>query len=147
MLSLGSNLGDPRAHLRAAVALLAPCALSSVWLTAPVGGVAQADFLNLVAFIEADATQAWELAQQAEDAARRVRTVRWGPRTLDVDVVLADPPVPAGLCVPHPRAHERAFVLAPWCELDPGADLPGHGSVAALLAGFGGDGLRRLGPL
>ena len=147
VLSLGSNLGDRRALLRAALAHLQPYAVSSVWETAPVGGVEQDDYLNLVALLDADATRAWELAEQAEQAAGRVRDVRWGPRTLDVDVVLAPPPVPTGLCVPHPRAHERAFVLAPWAELDPAAELPGHGPVADLLAAVGSAGVRRVGAL
>ncbi len=69
--------------------------------------------------------------------------VRWGPRTLDVDVVLAPPPVPPGLLVPHPRAHERAFVLAPWLEVDPSAELPGAGPVRDLLAGLGAAGVTR----
>ena len=147
VLSLGSNLGDRRAHLRAGLAVLAPIAVSSVWKTAPVGGVAQDDFLNVVALLEADATHAWSLAQQAEEQAGRVRDVRWGPRTLDVDIVLAPPPVPPDLVVPHPRAAERAFVLAPWLELDPAAELPGHGPVAALLAAVGTAGVRRAGML
>ncbi|HEU0102593.1 MAG TPA: 2-amino-4-hydroxy-6-hydroxymethyldihydropteridine diphosphokinase [Mycobacteriales bacterium] len=146
VLSLGSNLGDRRAHLRAGLAVLRPGAVSSVWETAPVGGVEQADFLNVVALLDADATQAWALAQQAESDAGRVRERRWGPRTLDVDVVLAPPPVPPGLVVPHPRAHERAFVLAPWLELDPAAVLPGRGPVAELLAAVGTVGVRRTGP-
>lgn len=147
VLSLGSNLGDRRAHLRAALALLHPTVVSSVWQTAPVGGVPQDDFLNVVALVEADATQAWQLAQQAERDADRVRELRWGPRTLDVDIVLAPPPVPPGLDVPHPRAQERAFVLAPWLEVDPQAALPGHGPVAALLSAVGMSGVRRIGPL
>lgn len=147
VLSLGSNLGDRRGHLRAALALLQPTAVSSVWQTAPVGGVPQDDFLNLVALVDADATQAWALAEQAEQEAGRVREVRWGPRTLDVDVVLAAPPVPEGLCVPHPRAHERAFVLAPWLEVDAAAHLPGHGPVATLLVRVDTTGVHRLGPL
>ncbi len=147
VLSLGSNLGDRRAHLRSALGLLRPTAVSSVWETAPVGGREQDDFLNLVAFVDADAGQAWELAQQAEREAGRVREVRWGPRTLDVDVVLALPPVPPGLVVPHPRAHARAFVLAPWLEIDPQATLPGRGSVAALLAAVGTQGVRQAGGL
>lgn len=135
VLSLGSNLGDRLAHLRAAVALLQPVAVSSVWSTAPWGPVAQDDFLNAVVVCDLDATAAWSLAVAAETAAGRVRDVRWGPRTLDVDVVVADGPVPDGLVVPHPRAHERAFVLAPWLELDPVASLP-QGPVVELLAGL-----------
>ena len=147
VLSLGSNLGDREAHLRAALAVLRPYAVSSVWETAPVGGVDQDDYLNLVALADLDATQAWELAQQAEHGAGRTRTVRWGPRTLDVDVVAAPPPVPPGLVVPHPRATERAFVLAPWLEVDPAAVLPGAGPVAGLLAAVGTAGVRRWGVL
>ena len=144
VLSLGSNLGDRRAHLAAALALLQPYAVSSLWETDPVGGVPQGPYLNQVCLVDATAEQAWERAQAAERAAGRERTVRWGPRTLDVDVVLAPPPVPAGLLVPHPRAAERAFVLAPWLEVEPDAVLPGAGPVADLLAALGPQGARRL---
>jgi len=144
VLSLGSNLGDRRAHLRSALALLAPYAVSSFWETAPVGGVEQGDYLNLACLLDVAADVAWERARRAEGAAGRERSVRWGPRTLDVDVVVAPPPVPPGLVVPHPRAHERAFVLAPWLEIAPDAVLPGHGPVADLLAAIGSTGVRRL---
>ena len=143
VLSIGSNLGDRLAHLRLAVRELRPRSVSSVWETAPVGGVPQGDYLNAVLLCPLDATQAWERAQAAERAAGRERTVRWGARTLDVDLVLAPGPVPDDLRVPHPRAHERAFVLAPWLEVDPAAELPGRGSVADLLCALGGDGVRR----
>lgn len=141
VLSIGSNVGDRLAHLQLAVRVLAPYAVSSVWETAPVGGVAQDDFLNAVALCDLDAGAAWERAQQAEQAAGRTRTQRWGPRTLDVDLVAATGRVPAGLFVPHPRAHERAFVLAPWLQLDPAAELPA-GRVADLLADLGTAGVR-----
>ena len=143
VLSLGSNLGDRLAHLRGGLEVLRPYAVSSVWETAPLGGVPQDDFLNLVALVDADATEAWERAQRAERGAERRRAVRWGPRTLDVDVVLAAPPVPPGLEVPHPRAAERAFVLAPWLEVQPDAVLPGAGPADALLAALGTSGVRR----
>lgn len=132
-LAIGSNLGDRLAMLRLAVEVLAPTAVSAVYETAPVGGVAQDDFLNAVLLCDLDAGQAWARAQQAEQAAGRERVVRWGPRTLDVDVVVADGPVPDGLQLPHPRAHERAFVLRPWLDVDPDAFLPGHGRVRDLL--------------
>ena len=138
VLSIGSNLGDRLAHLRLAVEVLGPTAVSSVWRTAPWGGVEQDDFLNAVVLCDLDATAAWSLAQRAEAAADRVRSMRWGPRTLDVDVVVADGPVPDGLLLPHPRAHERAFVLAPWLEVEPDAALP-QGPVATLLAGLADD--------
>ena len=145
VLSLGSNVGDRHAHLAAALVLLEPVAVSPLYETAPVGGVAQGDFLNLVALVPYDGGEAWARARRAEQAAARLRDVRWGPRTLDVDVVVADGPVPAGLVLPHPRAHERAFVLAPWLDLDPDAVLP-QGRVADLLAALPDQALRRLGP-
>lgn len=145
VLSLGSNLGDRAAHLRAALAQLGPVvlAVSPVFQTPPWGPVEQDDFLNIIAIAADDAAgdpALWlERAQACEQAAGRVREVRWGPRTLDVDIVSvtdqgrdlrSDDPV---LTLPHPRAHERAFVLVPWLALDPGAVLPGHGPVAGLV--------------
>ncbi len=146
VLSLGSNLGDREAHLAGALDVLEPAVVSSVWETDPVGGPDQGSYLNLVVLCDLDASAAWERAQRAEQAAGRTREVRWGPRTLDVDVILGPDPVPTGLLVPHPRAHERAFVLAPWLEVEPEARLP-QGSVAALLSGLDGAGVRRVGPL
>ena len=143
VLAVGSNLGDRLAALRLAVRLLQPHAVSGVWETSPVGGPQQDDYLNAVLLCPLDATAAWERAQAAEQAAGRTRDVRWGPRTLDVDVVLATPPVPDGLLVPHPRAAERAFVLAPWLEVDPEARLPGAGAVRDLLAGLSSQDVRR----
>ncbi len=143
VLSIGSNLGDRLAHLRLAVEVLQPHIVSPVYETAPVGGVAQDDFLNAVLLCDLDAATAWERAQLAEQRAARERTVRWGPRTLDVDVVAADGPPPDGLELPHPRAHERAFVLVPWFAADPAAVLPGHGPVAGLLAGLDLSAVRR----
>ena len=144
VLSLGSNVGDRRARLAAALDLLQPTAVSPVYETAPVGPVAQPDFLNLVCLAAYDATEAWRRARAAEQSAGRVRAGRWGPRPLDVDVVVADGPVPEGLVLPHPRAHERAFVLAPWLDVQPDAVLPGHGPVRALLDALGDQDVRRL---
>jgi 2-amino-4-hydroxy-6-hydroxymethyldihydropteridine diphosphokinase len=129
VLSIGSNLGDRMAHLRSAVAVLEPHKVSPVYETAPWGGVEQDDFLNVVVLCDYDAPEAWRRAQLAEAEAGRVRDVRWGPRTLDVDVVVADGSDPA-LELPHPHAHERAFVLVPWLDVEPDAVLPGHGPVA-----------------
>lgn len=150
VLSLGSNLGDRLAYLRGGLEVLrralAVTAVSPVYETAPVGGPEQGRYLNAVVLAEAaDPQTALDAAHAAERAAGRTREVRWGPRTLDVDVVTAgdvrsDDPV---LTLPHPRAHERAFVLAPWLDVDPRADLPGHGPVAALLAALGTDGVAR----
>jgi 2-amino-4-hydroxy-6-hydroxymethyldihydropteridine diphosphokinase len=143
VLSVGSNLGDRLAHLQLAVDVLGPYAASPVYETAPVGGVEQDDFLNAVLLCDLDAPIAWARAQQAEQAAERERPVRWGPRTLDVDLVVAPGPVPEGLELPHPRAAERAFVLVPWHDLDPAAVLPGRGSVASLLGRLDLSGVQR----
>ena len=142
VLSLGSNLGDRMVYLRLAVELLEPYAVSPVYETAPVGGPQQGDFLNAVVLVHADAAAAWERAQIAEQRARRAREERWGPRTLDVDVVWAEGQA-AGLLLPHPRAVERAFVLAPWADVQPDAVLPGRGPVKDLLAELDLSGIRR----
>jgi 2-amino-4-hydroxy-6-hydroxymethyldihydropteridine diphosphokinase len=143
VLSLGSNLGDRLAYLQGAVELLGATVVSPVYETGPLGGPEQPDYLNAVVLCDADAGTAWELAQAAEAAAHRIRTRRWGPRTLDVDLVLAEGTPPMGIVLPHPRAHERAFVLAPWHDIAPKADLPGHGAVRDLLERLGTNGLRR----
>jgi 2-amino-4-hydroxy-6-hydroxymethyldihydropteridine diphosphokinase len=143
VLSIGSNVGDRLAHLRTAVEVLRPYAVSPVYETVPLGDVAQDDFLNAVVLADLTAEQAWERAQEAERRAGRTRGVRWGPRTLDVDVVVADPPVPPGLVVPHPHAAARAFVLVPWADVEPDAVLPGHGPVRDLVAGLDDAGVRR----
>jgi 2-amino-4-hydroxy-6-hydroxymethyldihydropteridine diphosphokinase len=141
VLSLGSNLGDRLAHLRAAVAGFADVlvAASPVYETAPWGGVEQDDFLNAVLIVDDPATDAWgwlRRGQALEEAAGRRREVRWGPRTLDVDVVTVDGITSADpeLLLPHPGTPERATVLRPWLDVDPDAVLPGHGPVADLLA-------------
>jgi 2-amino-4-hydroxy-6-hydroxymethyldihydropteridine diphosphokinase len=151
VLSLGSNLGDRRAHLRAALevigAQLDVIAVSPSYETAPIGGVDQPDFLNCVAFVDtADAEEALAAAHRAEEARGRLRGVRWGPRTLDVDVVDVDGQVrdDPRLTLPHPRAFERAFVLRPWLDLDPEAVVAGHGSVRTLLARLPVDVVRRV---
>jgi 2-amino-4-hydroxy-6-hydroxymethyldihydropteridine diphosphokinase len=146
VLSLGANLGDRAATLRAAVAALRDDGLvarSTLYETPPWGPVAQPPYLNAVVIVRGPRDPAGWLARahELEQAAGRTREVRWGPRTLDVDVVavteddgtpvVSDDPE---LTLPHPRAHERAFVLVPWAALDPTAVLPGRGRVADLLA-------------
>lgn len=124
--SLGSNIGERGSYLRAGVADLCgdeSYRLSPVYETAPWGGVAQDAFWNLVVELESDDSPAELLtrAQRAEQNAHRERLVRWGPRTLDVDVVLAGDLVvdTPDLIVPHPRMWERRFVLAPLRDLRP----------------------------
>lgn len=150
VLGLGSNVGDRLAYLRTGLGVLRSelevTAVSAVYETDPVGGPQQAPYLNAVALAEAPAAAAaLAAAHAAESAAGRERTVRWGPRTLDVDVIDAGGVVSAdpALTLPHPRAHHRAFVLAPWDDLDPGAVLAGHGPVATLREGLQDKGIRR----
>lgn len=140
VLSIGSNVGDRLAHLRGCARGFAPVLLaaSPVYATAPWGGVAQREFLNAVLLVSDDAAapRDWlERAQQQERLADRRRGARWGPRTLDVDLIAVD-----GVCstaehltLPHPWAHRRAFVLLPWRDAEPEAVLPGHGPLAALI--------------
>jgi 2-amino-4-hydroxy-6-hydroxymethyldihydropteridine diphosphokinase len=140
VLSLGSNLGDRRAHLRAALDLIGASvpvrAVSPLYETAPVGVADQPAFLNCIALVDvASADDALALAHRAEAARGRSRSLRWGPRSLDVDVVAVDALVSADprLTLPHPRAHERAFVLRPWVDVAPDAEIPGRGPVWRLL--------------
>ena len=132
VLSIGSNLGDRLATLQSAVDAFRPwlTAVSPVYETPPWGPVPQDDYLNavlLVADPDASPTDWLVRAHAAERAAGRTRDVRWGPRTLDVDVVTVDEVTSDDpqLTLPHPRAHERAFVLVPWLAADPTATLAG----------------------
>jgi 2-amino-4-hydroxy-6-hydroxymethyldihydropteridine diphosphokinase len=146
VLSLGANLGDRAGTLEAAMTVLAGEGLeirSELFETPPWGPVEQPPYLNAIAVVRGprDARGWLDLAHRLEQAAGRTREVRWGARTLDVDVVTvtgddgdpvrSDDPV---LLLPHPRAHERAFVLVPWLSVAPDAELPGWGKVAVLLA-------------
>jgi 2-amino-4-hydroxy-6-hydroxymethyldihydropteridine diphosphokinase len=128
-LALGSNVGDRQAHLQLAVDALARtrgvlvAAVSRVYETAPVGGPPQDPFLNAVVAIDSELEphELLAVAHEIEARAARVRTVRWGPRTLDVDVLLVgDIEVDdADLTIPHPRMWERDFVLAPLRDVAP----------------------------
>lgn len=128
-LGLGSNIGDRADALQLAVDGLAAAdgvtvvAVSSVYETAPVGGPEQPDYLNAVVAVETDRTprELLEIAKRLENEAGRVPGERWGPRPLDVDVLLVgdDEVDEEDLVVPHPRLYERAFVMVPLAELDP----------------------------
>ena len=124
-LGLGSNLGDRWQHLRDAIAALPDVVgVSPVYETDPVGGPAdQGAYLNLVVELDTDLSprQLLEVARRLEDEARRVRAERWGPRTLDVDLLLVGDEVVEedDLVVPHPRMWARAFVLVPLSDLAP----------------------------
>ena len=143
VLSIGSNLGDRLGHLQLTVAGLGdyvagPGAVSAVYETAPLGGVEQPAYLNAVVIVTGERSPAqWlEVAHILEQSAGRTRDVRWGARTLDVDIVVVDDisSDDQTLTLPHPRAHERAFVLVPWLDVDPDAVLPGHGRVVDLVS-------------
>ena len=123
LLGLGSNMGDRVEYLRDAVAAIPDLvAVSDAYETDPIGGVEQEPFLNIVVELDTALTP-WELlgvCREREAAAERVRVIRWGPRTLDVDVLWVDGETvddPPELLVPHPRMFERAFVLVPLADV------------------------------
>ncbi|MFH8608947.1 2-amino-4-hydroxy-6-hydroxymethyldihydropteridine diphosphokinase [Streptomyces sp. NPDC018029] len=146
VISLGSNLGNRLETLQGAVDALEDTpglrvkAVSPVYETEPWGvdPGSQPSYFNAVVVVKTTLPPAslLERAQAVEEAFHRVRDERWGPRTIDVDIVayadvVSDDPA---LTLPHPRAHERAFVLAPWHDVEPEAQLTGRGPVAQLLA-------------
>jgi 2-amino-4-hydroxy-6-hydroxymethyldihydropteridine diphosphokinase len=153
VLAVGANLGDRLGTLQGCVEAIGGLpdtdvlAISPVYETAPVGGPAQPDFLNAV-LIAATGLGPYDLLEavhQIEAAFGRVRAERFGPRTLDIDIIsyaaqVSSDPV---LTLPHPRAHERAFVLAPWHDIDADATVPGRGPVRDLLAGLDAGDIRR----
>lgn len=153
VLALGSNLGDRLENLQGAVDALVNTpgldfvAVSPVYETDPVGGPAQPDYLNAVLIMRTalPARAVLDLGLAVEKDFHRTRGVASGPRTLDIDVIVSDDEIgdDPELTLPHPRAHERAFVLAPWLDADPGARIPGRGRVADLLAGVTTTGVRR----
>jgi 2-amino-4-hydroxy-6-hydroxymethyldihydropteridine diphosphokinase len=145
VISLGSNLGNRLETLQGAIDALEDTpgvrvkAVSPVYETEPWGVEpgSQPSYFNAVVVLKTTLppSSLLERAHAVEEAFHRVRDERWGARTLDVDIVAYDGVVSDDpqLTLPHPRAHERAFVLAPWHDVDPGALLPGRGPVAELL--------------
>jgi 2-amino-4-hydroxy-6-hydroxymethyldihydropteridine diphosphokinase len=153
VISLGSNLGNRLETLQGAIDALEDTpglrikAVSPVYETEPWGVEpgSQPSYFNAVVLLKTTLppSSLLERAHAVEEAFHRVRDERWGPRTLDVDIVayadvVTDDPQ---LTLPHPRAHERAFVLAPWHDLEPEAQLPGRGTVADLLDTVTRDGI------
>jgi 2-amino-4-hydroxy-6-hydroxymethyldihydropteridine diphosphokinase len=142
VIALGANLGDPEEQMEIAIALLQDSldliAVSSIIKTAPVGGPTQPDYLNAVCIAESELSAAELLAllQGIEKSLGRVREERWGPRTIDLDLIQYGTILSAAdeLTLPHPRAHERRFVLEPWFEIEPDAILLTHGKISELLA-------------
>jgi 2-amino-4-hydroxy-6-hydroxymethyldihydropteridine diphosphokinase len=156
VIALGANLGDRGTTLRdAAAAILAipgvlPVASSheveSVALTPAGPDPTKPPYRNAVVVVDTELTptELLDALHEIEDDHGRVRTVRWGDRTLDLDIVAVDDELldTPELTVPHPRAAERPFVLAPWLDADPDAVLPGVGPVAELLTALGDDTVR-----
>lgn len=154
VLMMGSNLGERLNNVQGAVAALADTpdvtlvSFSSIYETAPVGGPAGAeDFLNLAVLIDTTLTVHTLLDRclAIEDAFGRVRGEKDDPRTLDVDLIVVGDRVcsDASLVLPHPRAHERAFVLLPWLEIDVEGEIPGKGFVADLVGDVDTSGVTR----
>ena len=153
VLGLGANLGDPARALQGAIDALDATpgivvrAVSPCYRTAPVGGPDQPDFLNAVILVDSDLSPnaLLEETMRIESQWHRERIEHWGPRTLDIDIITFgdaqsnDP----HLTLPHPRAHQRGFVLVPWSDVDAGAELPGHGAVVDLLSDVDRSGIER----
>jgi len=144
VIALGSNIGDSAALLDEAVEklneIITVTHLSTYIETQPVGGPEQPNYLNavLIGETELDSLELLRLMLKIEAELGRTREVRWGPRTIDLDLIVAGDEVidTPELQLPHPRAHERAFVLEPWLEIDPTAAIPGKGLVSRLLLGI-----------
>ncbi len=143
-IGLGANMDGPQAHVERALGELARLpqttltARSSLWRSAPLGYTDQPGFINAVARLETDLSPEalLDALQVIENAHGRVRSFANAPRTLDLDLLLFDDEVSSSprLTLPHPRMHERAFVLEPLLEVDPGATIPGHGDARDLVA-------------
>ena len=151
-LALGSNMGDSAAILQGAIDDIASVdgisvvGVSRAYETDPVGGPEQDPYLNavVVAFTDLDPWELLAVTQSIEQHWHRVRDVRWGPRTLDIDILAIDAETVDSdeLVIPHPRAHERGFVLVPWADVAPDAVIPGQGRVAELMDAVAIDGVR-----
>lgn len=142
VIALGSNLGDSKTTLEMATSQIREFidvrSISSFYQTAPVGGPEQPDYLNAVLIGESELPPVEILTRlhEIEAAAGRVRDVHWGARTLDLDLIACGELVSKTpeLTLPHPRAHEREFVLGPWYEIDPEGEIVGRGKIVDLLA-------------
>ena len=141
VIALGSNIGDTKANLDLALSLLREATevkkVSSYYSTKPVGFTEQPDFLNAVCIIETElpAISLLAMLHGIEKAMGRERIIKWGPRTIDLDIIQYGDLISNAeeLTLPHPKAHERRFVLEPWCEIEPDAILLTHGKISDLL--------------
>ena len=141
VIALGANIGEPKQNLDLAVLLLREATevqlVSSYYTTTPVGGPAQPDYINAVCIIESElpAMDLLSLLHGIEKSLGRERVEHWGPRTIDLDLIQYGGLLSKAdeLKLPHPRAHERRFVLQPWFEIEPDAILLTHGAIKELL--------------
>ena len=141
VISLGANIGNPEEQMQLAIAMLREAtdvvALSSIYTTEPVGGPEQPNYLNAICIAESDipAADLLALLHGIEKTLGRERIERWGPRTIDLDLIQYGTILSSAqeLELPHPRAHERKFVLEPWFEIEPDAILLTHGKISELL--------------
>ncbi len=142
VIALGANIGNPKENLDLAIALLREATdlvlVSKYYSTAPVGGPEQPDYLNAVCIVESElpAVDLLSLLHGIEKTLGRERIEHWGPRTIDLDLIQYGSLLSNSqeLALPHPRAHERRFVLEPWHEIEPEAILLTHGKISQLLA-------------
>jgi 2-amino-4-hydroxy-6-hydroxymethyldihydropteridine diphosphokinase len=142
VVALGANIGNPSEQMNLAIAMLKEAtdviAVSTFYTTKPVGGPEQPDYINAVCILESDlpALDLLSLLQGIEKSLGRERIERWGPRTIDLDLIQYGSLLSKAeeLELPHPRAHERRFVLEPWQEIESDAVLLTHGKISELLA-------------
>lgn len=142
VVALGANIGNPQEQMDLAIAMLKEAtevtAISSYYLTKPVGGPEQPDYINAVCTLESDlpALDLLSLLHGIEKSLGRERREKWGPRTIDLDLIQYGSLLSKAdeLELPHPRAYERRFVLEPWHEIEPDAVLLTHGKISELLA-------------
>jgi 2-amino-4-hydroxy-6-hydroxymethyldihydropteridine diphosphokinase len=141
VIALGANIGDPKAQMDLAVAMLREAteviSVSEYFSTKPVSDIEQPDYLNAVCIVESElpAMELLSLLHGIEKALGRQRLEKWGPRTIDLDLIQYGSLLSSAdeLKLPHPRAHERRFVLEPWVSIDPEAILLTHGKISELL--------------
>jgi len=141
VVALGANIGNPKEQMDVAISLLREAteviAVSSYYTTKPVGGPEQPDYINAVCTLESDlpALDLLSLLHGIEKSLGRERIEKWGPRTIDLDLIQYGGLLSKAdeLELPHPRAHERRFVLEPWHEIEPDAVLLTHGKMSSLL--------------
>ena len=142
VIALGSNLDEPEKNIELAISLIADSTnllvRSSLFKTKPVSGPSQPDYINAVCIIESilPPLELLNMLHGVEKSMGRVRNEKWGPRVIDCDLIAYGDFINQTelLTLPHPRAHQRRFVLEPWHEIDPDAVIPGHGRIAEILA-------------